>query len=169
MANETERTRGKVRRLRGSATLQEDGTFGFRPDGIGCARMEDVRSARKSRCYRTAGEKQQSVVAHLTVAADAEDPAYELYRDFLSLTRGMAGYERLPVPAGRVLERTDDFHVSMNQRQGRIEAAFRIDLRQHVDFMKQFYELLNRMSRCLYFNEDFLKQQCRALARTGSR
>ena len=72
----------KVRRLRGSASIREDGTFDFRPDGQGVSKQEDIKTVRKSRSYRTSGEKQQSIVAHIAVAADTKDPAYEMYRDF---------------------------------------------------------------------------------------
>ena len=72
----------KVRRLRGSASIREDGTFDFRPDGQGASKQEDIKTVRKSRSYRTSGEKQQSIVAHIAVAADTKDPAYEMYRDF---------------------------------------------------------------------------------------
>ena len=72
----------KVRRLRGSASIREDGTFDFRPDGQGASKQEDIKTVRKSRSYRTSGEKQQSIVAHIAVAADTKAPAYEMYRDF---------------------------------------------------------------------------------------
>ena len=72
----------KVRRLRGSASIREDGTFDFRPDGQGASKQEDIKTVRKSRSYRTSGEKQQSIVAHIAVAADTKDPAYGIYRDF---------------------------------------------------------------------------------------
>ena len=159
----------KVRRLRGSASIREDGTFDFRPDGQGTSKQEDIKTVRKSRSYRTSGEKQQSIVAHIAVAADTKDPAYEMYRDFREITKDLGGFERIPVPAGKVLEKTDDFRLTVNQAQGRIECSWSIDLREHADFMKQFYELLNQQSKCLYYNEDFLKQQCRALARRGTK
>ena len=108
-------------------------------------------------------------MAHIAVAADTKDPAYEMYRDFREITKDLGGFERIPVPAGKVLEKTDDFRLTVNQAQGRIECSWSIDLRAHADFMKQFYELLNQQSKCLYYNEDFLKQQCRALARRGTK
>ena len=49
----------KVRWLRGSASIREDGTFDFRPDGQGASKQEDIKTVRKSRSYRTSGEKQQ--------------------------------------------------------------------------------------------------------------
>ena len=81
----------KVRRLRGSASIREDGTFDFRPDGQGTSKQEDIKTVRKSRSYRTSGEKQQSIVAHIAVAADTKDPAYEMYRDFREITKDLGG------------------------------------------------------------------------------
>ena len=52
----------KTQRVRGSARIQPDGTFDFKPDGQGVKKIEEVRQSRKSRCYRTAGEKQQTLV-----------------------------------------------------------------------------------------------------------
>jgi hypothetical protein len=83
----------KVRRLRGSASIREDGTFDFRPDGQGTSKQEDIKTVRKSRSYRTSGEKQQSIVAHIVVAADTKDPAYEMYRDFREITKDLGGFE----------------------------------------------------------------------------
>ena len=85
----------KVRRLRGSASIREDGTFDFRPDGQGTSKQEDIKTVRKSRSYRTSGEKQQSIVAHIAVAADTKDPAYEMYRDFREITKDLGGFERI--------------------------------------------------------------------------
>ena len=71
----------KTQRVRGSARIQPDGTFDFKPDGQGVKKIEEVRQARKSRCYRTAGEKQQTLVAHLTVDANAKDDSKHLLID----------------------------------------------------------------------------------------
>ena len=45
-------TTNKTQRVRGSARIQPDGTFDFKPDGQGVKKIEEVRQARKSRCYR---------------------------------------------------------------------------------------------------------------------
>ena len=52
----------------------------------GASKQEDIKTVRKSRSYRTSGEKQQSIVAHIAVAADTKDPAYGIYRDFREIT-----------------------------------------------------------------------------------
>ena len=39
----------KTQRVRGSARIQPDGTFDFKPDGQGVKKLEEVRQARKSR------------------------------------------------------------------------------------------------------------------------
>jgi hypothetical protein len=44
-------TINKTQRVRGSARIQPDGTFDFKPDGQGVKKIEEVRQARKSRCY----------------------------------------------------------------------------------------------------------------------
>ena len=49
----------KVRRLR-SASIREDGTFDFRPDGQGASKQEDIKTVRKSRSYRTSGESSRA-------------------------------------------------------------------------------------------------------------
>ncbi len=43
-------TINKTQRVRGSARIQPDGTFDFKPDGQGVKKIEEVRQARKSRC-----------------------------------------------------------------------------------------------------------------------
>ena len=43
-------TTNKTQRVRGSARIQPDGTFDFKPDGQGMKKIEEVRQARKSRC-----------------------------------------------------------------------------------------------------------------------
>ena len=96
----------KVRRLRGSASIREDGTFDFRPDGQGASKQEDIKTVRKSRSYRTSGEKQQSIVAHIAVAADTKDPAHEMYRDSREIpsvlkTKGAFGKGEVTISAPR--------------------------------------------------------------------
>lgn len=49
-------TINKTQRVRGSARIQPDGTFDFKPDGQGVKKIEEVRQARKSRCCRPGRE-----------------------------------------------------------------------------------------------------------------
>ena len=66
-------TINKTQRVRGSARIQPDGTFDFKPDGQGVKKIEEVRQARKSRCYRTAGEKRRTVAAPVIQSGYAEE------------------------------------------------------------------------------------------------
>lgn len=158
-----------AKRLRGSARMTEDGRFDFTPDGTGTPRQEDVKKVGASARYRTCGEKKQSFVLHLTTPADSPDVVANLAQSFADLTRDLPQYKKMPQPKGRILASEDDMKVSYNSTQGQIECAFTISLKEHVEFMKQFYNLLNRIARCLYINEDFLKQQCRAIAKAGTK
>ena len=67
------------------------------------SKQEDIKTVRKSRSYRTSGEKQQSIVAHIAVAADTKAPAYEMYRDFREITKDLGGFERIEKGGGVVL------------------------------------------------------------------
>lgn len=157
----------KTKKMRGSATLREDGSFDFRPDGEGQSRMENVKTARKSRLYSTAGAKQRSLVAHLSVPADSADPVADLYEDLQKLTEGQQTGVKTPTLAGRILEKKDDYRVVMNQTKGTLDCTFSIDLRKDADYLKKFYELINSITKCLHYNENSVRQLCRALAKNG--
>ena len=71
-------TTNKTQRVRGSARIQPDGTFDFKPDGQGVKKIEEVRQARKSRCYRTA-DNESDTGAHRGLVPDRPAPACGLY------------------------------------------------------------------------------------------
>ena len=68
----------------------------------------NVKTARKSRLYSTAGAKQRSLVAHLSVSADCADPVADLYEDLQKLTEGQYSGVKTPTLAGRILRQSGD-------------------------------------------------------------
>lgn len=156
-----------VRRIRGSAVFGDDGDFEFRPDGQGESRQQLITKAGKSRLYRTTGEKQQSLVAHLSVPSDSSDPCDDLRSDLERMLATQPGYRKPATPRGRVLREEPFGKICLNRSAGTIECSFAISLMEHPDYMKQFYNLTHSIAQCLYYNTDSIVQLSRVLARRG--
>ena len=156
------------KKLRGTATFYTTGSVEFTPQQEGSPRFEPLKKTRNGALMRTTGEKQQSMVAHLKVPADSTDPAAELQDELEKLLKTLPEYHGEPRPRGRTLCRKEGAVFAYNGKKGCIEIALTIDLRQHVDYMKEFYKLTNELSQCLHINDDFLREQCRALAKCST-
>ena len=72
---------------RGKATIFEDDSIEFRPDGKGQPVQRDVRKSGRSKFYQTNGEKESNYVAHLSAPVASIDPVGDMLKDFDNLTR----------------------------------------------------------------------------------
>ncbi|MBQ4386851.1 MAG: hypothetical protein II822_04545 [Prevotella sp.] len=159
----------KFKTIKGSTKLFEDNSYTFTPYGEGEPQSEEIKKVGDARLSRSTGQKTQSVIAHLKVKADCPDVTAALFEQLQNLTKGQWESLKVAVPQGRILEKNDDFRLVYNQTQGRLNCLLTIDLGQDVDYMKKFNNINYKISQCLYFNEDFLKKQCRALASASTK
>jgi hypothetical protein len=159
----------KIKKLRGSATMHDDGNFTFTPFAEGEPQREVMKRSGDSSLCRTQGEKRQSVIAHLKVPADSKDYVADLYDALGKLTKDQQTSMKSPTPKGRILEANDDYRLTLSNKEGKLFLSLAIDLAKDADFMKKFNDLTYRISQCLYYNETSVRQLCRALATSSSK
>ncbi len=157
------------KKLKGTATFFKDGQVEFVPQGEGSPKYELAQKVGQGAVYKTAGERSQSFIAHLKVNAESEDPAADLQQQLDKLTAKMWPDPKPVTPRGRVLLKEDGCLCTQNAAKGELQINITIDLRKHVDYMKQYYKLQNNINLCLHSNDDSLRQLCRALATSSTK
>ena len=113
----------------------------FTPQGKGQPQYEEIKKTTNGALMRTTGEKTQSLVAHLKVPADATDPAADLRDQLENVLKALPQQGKSPIPKGRRLLSNDGVEVRQNAK-GFLEIGVKIDLRENVDYMKKFYEIM---------------------------
>lgn len=104
---------------RGKATIFEDDSIEFRPDGKGQPVQRDVRKAGRSKFYQTNGEKESNFVAHLSAPVGSLDPVGDMLKDFDELTRELQ--PQLPrEPRTKPLMKRDGLSVYLDKKGHRI-------------------------------------------------
>lgn len=151
------------KKLKGTATIYTDGAMEFVPQGTGSPRYETVSKVGSSAVYKTTGTGQQSYVAHLKVPADSADPQAELQEQLDKVGLKLWPMPRAEVPRGRVLLRQPGCLVTQNASRGELQVSFTINLKEKVDYLKEYYKLQNQINLCLHSNADSLRQLCRQL------
>ena len=115
MAQPKEKWRGL-----GTATIYEDDSIEFKPQGEGKPVQRDVKRARNSKFYQTNGEKECNYVAHLSVPKDSLDPVGDMMKDFKSLTRELQ--PQLPLePRTKPLMKKDGLSVYLDKKEHKLK------------------------------------------------
>lgn len=94
-------------KVKGTATINADNSFEFAPYNEGQPVQRDVKTSGRSKLYRTEGEKQKSLVAHLVADANSPDIAASLFDDLSSLTRDLPSAQPKLPRGRRLLDNTD--------------------------------------------------------------
>ncbi len=158
----------EIKRIRGTMAIHPEHRLVFTPQGKGQPQYEQIKKTTNGALMRTTGEKTQSLVAHLKVPADATDPAADLRDQLENVLKALPQQGKSPIPKGRRLLSNDGVEVRQNAK-GFLEIGVKIDLRENVDYMKKFYEIMTEISKCLHYNADSLKRQCIALASSSTK
>lgn len=104
---------------RGKATIFEDDSIEFRPDGKGQPVQRDVRKAGRSKFYQTNGEKETNYVAHLSAPVASIDPVGDMLKDFDQLTRELQ--PTLPrEPRTKPLLKKEGLSVYLDKKEHRL-------------------------------------------------
>jgi hypothetical protein len=162
----------KINTLRGKLDEYKDGCHVFTPAGQGSPQLEFIKGdkgGKKSSLARTTGEKTQSLIARLRIPADAPDPTASLYDELENLVKALPISSRKATLKGRKLMDNDHAKVCLNMKDGRIEMAMTIDLRESIDFIKNFNSICMEINKCLYYNSTTIQNQCRALASSSTK
>ena len=105
---------------RGTATIYEDDSIEFRPDGKGQPVQRDVRKSGRSKFYQTNGEKESNYVAHLSAPVASIDPVGDMLKDFDNLTRELQ--PQLPKePRTKPLMKKDGLSVYLDKKEHKLK------------------------------------------------
>lgn len=136
-----------IKKLRGTGVQYDGGEFEFTPEAEGKPTYESVKKFGSSSLCRTSGEKKQSVIAHLKVDAEADDLASDLQRELDKILETLPKTTVKTKPRSKILRKNDNLIVALNEKEGTLQALMTIDLKSSVDYMKEFYKLINNTSR----------------------
>ena len=95
--------------------------------------------------------------------------AYEDYDELENLVKALSPSKRSATLKGRKLMDQDHAKVHLDMKGGRLEMALTIDLRENIDFIKNFNTICMEINKCLYYNSTTIQKQCRALASSSTK
>lgn len=121
----------------------------------GQSTQQVVKAAGLSKLYRTTGEREPKLVAHLSVPADTPDAPALLARRLEHLTAGLSPKAR-PRLKGRVLMQTESTRVVHNLKDGQVEAVIRLPLTKGGDLQSELIKQMQQISQCFAINQTSL-------------
>ena len=154
--SEKKQEQPKAVKVRGFGTYRaETGEFDFRPSGEGTPSKKEERKKGKSSFYKTNGEKESSIVAHLRVDADCEDPVAQLYEDLAYFTKGMTQKEA-PLPRSKKLYEKPGVTVWHRQKEQKLVVQMEISTDGTQELSGQLFNLTAEVNKCLAINKTSL-------------
>ena len=151
---------GEIFSVRGTAKInRETGDVNFRAYQEGSGPAKEVLKKRgDSQLYRTLGEKESSMVAHLRVKSDVPDPVAQLYDDLGYVTRGMQKQEPR-VPRSKQLLDKDEVQVWLNKSRKEIVVRMAIDMDTEGDPSSKLFNLTSEVNKCFVINRKSLTRR----------
>ena len=159
----------KIRQIKGSMKLYPSDKMEFTPYGQGEPQMERVKATANSSLMRTTGQKQQSWIVRLKVPVGVTDPAADMRDELEKVLKGLPQSHRKPPLRGRILMDEKDCQVRFNQSKGHVEIGITIDLHEEINVSQFFTKKAMEINQCLHFNQDSIKQQSIALAKSSTK
>ena len=147
----SEGTQLKPRKVKGTATIYNDGKINFDPQREGRPVQKSVRKKGESSFYETEGVKQSSLVAHLKVSRDGDDPVSEMYELLGELTKDYQKKEA-PKPKGKCLLDKDGVSIWLNKAQQKVFVHMELDVQNIFLIQKQLFNLTSSVNSCLAIN-----------------
>lgn len=141
----------KPRKVKGTATIYNDGKINFDPQREGRPVQKSVRKKGESSFYETEGVKQSSLVAHLKVSRDSDDPVSEMYEQLGELTKDYQKKEA-PKPKGKCLLDKDGVTIWLNKSQQKVFVHMELDVQNIFLIQKQLFNLTSSVNSCLAIN-----------------
>ena len=158
-----------VKKTRGSASIFDDNSIEFTPQGQGEPVFESQCKVGAASLGRTAGNK-QSYVARLKVDADCADPAEAMHEQLDKLAAKTWPVTAKPKkPRGKTLLEDDGILAKASAKTGRLAVLISIDLAKEVDPTKKVINYLTNLVQCLSINQDFLRQLRQSLLSSSSK
>ena len=158
-----------VKKTRGSASIFDDNSIEFTPQGQGEPVFESQCKVGQASLGRTAGNK-QSYVARLKVDAASADPAEAMHEQLDKLAAKTWPVTAKPKkPRGKKLKDEDGVLAAVSAKTGILGILITIDLRKEVDPSKKLINQLTELTKCLSINQDFLRQLRQSLLSSSSK
>lgn len=148
----------KPRKVRGTATIYGDNRVEFVPQAEGTPQQKNLRKRGQSTFYHTNGEKESSIVAHLRVPADCEDPAAEMFEQLHYFTKDMLSKEPQKPAQKKMLER-EGVSVWHIRKDHKVVVRMEICTDTEMELSSILFNLTSEVNKCLAINRHSLNQQ----------
>ena len=150
------------RRMKGVLTvLNEENDCEFRAQRTTGEPMQKVLSkSGDAKLYETNGKKPM-MVAHLTTRADASDPLADLYDQLDAMAAKHKTSKKPQRQRGRKLLDEENAHVTLSQKERKVQMLLSIDLAKTPDYQNELIKLMQKISQCFLINQAFLRPQSR--------
>jgi hypothetical protein len=152
---------------RGTATVWDDQTISFMPQAEGKPVQDVLKQTRTSKLYATTSVNKPKIIAHLTAVKDSPSAVSDLYQQLDELTADMqdtAPNKKKTYRGGDLRQLLNEQGVTISLAKETLEVTMSIDLREHPDYNRTFYDQVTEISKCLAYNRDFMSQRLRVLA-----
>lgn len=156
-----------VKKTRGSASIFDDNSIEFTPQGQGEPVFESQCKVGAASLGRTAGNK-QSYVARLKVDADCADPAEAMHEQLDKLAAKTWPVTAKPrKPRGKTLKDEGGVLATVSAKTGVLGILITIDLKEEVDPGKKLINHLLNLNSCLSINREYLTQLRQSLRKSS--
>ena len=157
--------------VRGKARIFLDKSIEFTPYQEGQPQKERVCNNKQSELYKTVG-RQPKLVARLLVDSASADPVGDMYDQLEDLAERYGKVTQTEQKArtpkrGRILRNEGGLKVQVGTDL--LSISYEISLKEHPDYKEALYNLINETSKCLAFNQSFLSQRLKSLAKSSTR
>lgn len=148
----------RPRKVRGTATIYGDNRVEFVPQAEGTPQRKNEKKRGQSAFYHTNGEKESSIVAHLRVPANCEDPAAEMFEQLHYFTKDLLSKEP-PKPAQKKLLEKEGVSVWHQKKAHMVVVRMEISTDTEMELSSILFNLTSEVNKCLAINKRFLNQQ----------
>lgn len=146
------------RKIRGTLTIKAEDDMEFRAQrSTGISSQQQMAKCGDSKLYRTVGDKQQKMVAHIVIPNDSTDPRADIFEQAEKLCKTMpASGRRAPRLKGRSLMRDNEVSVVCNQKERSVQVVICIDVSRYPDYTSRLLTLMQRVNQCFATNQTSL-------------
>ncbi len=131
--------------------LDADGNCEFRSQVPSGSSQEVLNTSGQSKLYRTTGKRAPQMVAHLSVSADAADPAAQLYQQLRRLTKPVEKREPKPLQGITLLE-GNGVRLVHSPAKHQLQCIIDFDLSK-PSLESQLISHLQTVNQCLAINK----------------
>lgn len=147
----------KPRKVRGTATIFDDNRIEFQPQAEGAPKQKDVKKRGQSTFYHTSGEKDSSIVAHLKVPSNCEDPAAQMFEELAHFTKDIVKKDPKMPQQKKLLEK-EHLSVWHKRKDNEVVVYMRIKIDSEQELSSQLFNLTSDVNKCLAINKTSLKK-----------